>query len=60
MIKNTFITASTDKYARERLHVSTRELAVLAGRRSIDITQGDYEQAKREFRNPVAAHRNPQ
>lgn len=59
MSKNTFMTASAGKAARERLHVRTRELAVLAGRRSLDITQGDYEQAKREFRNPEAAHHNP-
>lgn len=40
--------ATTGKTARERLRLRTRELAVLAGRRSIDITQRDYEQAKRE------------
>jgi hypothetical protein len=34
---------------RELLHVRTRELAVLAGRRSIDVTKPDYEQAKREL-----------
>ncbi|MCC5838613.1 MAG: hypothetical protein JJT96_00700 [Opitutales bacterium] len=36
------------KSARERLHLRTRELAVLAGRRSIDITWRDYEQAKQD------------
>ncbi len=39
----------TGKSARELLHLRTGELAVLAGRCSLDITQRDYDQAKREM-----------
>lgn len=59
MSKNTFITTAADESQRVRLHVRTRELAVLAGRRSCDITQRDYEQAKRELCNSEAAQRHP-
>jgi len=33
----------------ERVHARTVELALLAGRASHQIRQGDYEQAKREI-----------
>lgn len=33
---------------RERVRARTRELAVRAGRDPLDVTQADYEQAKRE------------
>ncbi|MBC8127767.1 MAG: hypothetical protein H8M99_11565 [Gloeobacteraceae cyanobacterium ES-bin-144] len=33
---------------RERLHARTSELAFLAGRQPLEISQCDYEQAKRE------------
>lgn len=38
----------TDKSPRERLHLRTCELASFEGRSSHEITQGNYEQAKRE------------
>lgn len=34
---------------RERVHARTRELAVTAGRSPLQITQADYEQARREI-----------
>lgn len=40
---------------RQRLHWRTRELAVLAGHKPLDITQRDYEQAKRD----VTGETNP-
>jgi hypothetical protein len=54
MYKSTFM-ITVDEAERVRLQVRTSELAVLAGRRSFDITQEDYEKAKREFRNSEAA-----
>jgi hypothetical protein len=41
-------TAPPVRSARERVGLRTRELAALAGRSPLDITQTDYEQAKRE------------
>lgn len=38
----------TDKSPRERVHLRTREITALAGHAPLDVTQGDYEQAKRE------------
>lgn len=38
----------TDKSPRERVHLRARELTLLAGHASLDVTQEDYEQAKRE------------
>ncbi len=40
--------ADLGRTPRERLAWRTRELAVLAGRSSLDVTQTDYEQAKRD------------
>jgi hypothetical protein len=57
MYKSTF-TITAAEAERERLQVRTSELAVLAGRRSFDIRQEDYEKAKREFRNPEAARQS--
>ena len=34
---------------RDMVHVRTRELAVISGRSPHDVTQADYEQAKREL-----------
>lgn len=42
------IWTSTKPSPRERLHLRTRELAFLAGHAPVDITQANYEQAKRE------------
>jgi hypothetical protein len=41
-------TVSPGGTPRERLALRTRELAVLAGRLPLDVTQTDYEPAKRD------------
>ncbi len=37
------------RVSRESLHARTRELALCAGRSASAVTQGDYEQAKRDL-----------
>ena len=38
---------------RDRLHIRTHELAEIAGRKKSEITQSDYELAKRELTGEV-------
>jgi hypothetical protein len=40
---------------RARVHLRTREIALLAGRRPPEVEQSDYEQAKREVSAEIAA-----
>ena len=42
-------TAGIGPVTREMVHARARELALMAGRASSDVSQADYEQAKREL-----------
>jgi len=41
--------AGTGPVTREMVHARTRELALMAGRVATDVSQADYEQARREL-----------